>query len=779
MNERAQKIMTDLTERLERDGVTPAQAGPAQLHTALSGAVMDAVAGDWSQSRAAHLANRHAYYLSAEFLVGRAVYHNLLCLGLTRDVDALLWEQGASLASLEEVEDAALGNGGLGRLAACFLDSAATLNLPLDGYGIRYRYGLFKQKIEHGFQAEYPDDWTAWGDPWSVRREDEAVTVAFGDQSVRAVPYDMPVLGFGTKHVGTLRLWQAEPVEEGEEEARRAAEISGVLYPDDSDEAGKLLRLKQEYFFTCASLQDILRAYQARYGTHFSRFARLNALQLNDTHPVLAIPELVRLLMGEGLEFDAAFEIARDVFSYTNHTIMAEALETWPRELMERAVPGMFHIIEQIDACLSTDLSAKGVEAGTAARMSIVERGTDGAPDRVHMARLATYAGRYVNGVARLHTEILKQDVLKDWYAVWPERFQNKTNGVTQRRWLALCNPQLAALLTRLLGSDRWLTDLSALKELERYTDDESVLNEFLAIKMDRHKALAAYSEAKYGLKLDPDTIYDVQVKRMHEYKRQFLNILAILELYFEIKEGNLRNFTPTTYLFAGKSAPGYFRAKAVIKLIGEVSRLIAADPAVSPFIKVAFLPNYNVSSAEQIIAAADISEQISTAGTEASGTGNMKLMANGAVTLGTLDGANVEILEEAGARAEYIFGAHVEEIRDKTETYDPKALYESDNRIRRVLDALVDGTLDDGGTGMFQALYDSLLSWDRPDQYYLLLDFGRYLDAKIQINRDYQDRLAFAKKGWLNVCCCGKFSSDRAIREYAADIWQIEPVTI
>lgn len=784
MNELALRVVSDLEARLNDSyHTTPAAATPTQLHQALSAAVMAAIGPDWKTSREQHAAQRRAYYLSAEFLVGRAVYNNLLCLDLIKDVDALLSEKGASLGELEEIEDAALGNGGLGRLAACFLDSAATLDLPLDGYGIRYRLGLFKQAIESGFQAEYPDDWTAYGDPWSIRREEDAVLVAYGDETVRAVPYDMPILGYGTKHVSTLRLWQAESLPGNSRES--AARISGVLYPDDSDESGKLLRLKQEYFFTCASLQDILRLYKARHGKDFSRFAALHAIQLNDTHPVLAIPELIRLLGLEGLTFDAAFAIARNVFSYTNHTIMAEALETWTEDLMEKALPGMFAIIEKIDTYLAADLKAHSVDADTAARMSIiVPAGEDedghAYPAKARMAYLATYAGRYVNGVARLHTEILKRDVLKDWYTLWPERFQNKTNGVTQRRWLALCNPGLAGLITRLLGDKRWLTDLSALKELEQYADDETVLSEFRAVKADRRKALADFTEKKYGITLNPDTIFDVQCKRLHEYKRQLLNILAILELYFEIKSGDLQGFAPTTFIFAGKSAPGYYRAKAVIKLIGAVGELIAADPVVSPLIKVVFLPNYNVSEAEYLMASADVSEQISTAGTEASGTGNMKLMANGAVTIGTLDGANVEIVEEAGERCEYIFGAHVEEIRDKAASYDPAALYESDNRIRRVLDALVDGTLSDGDTGMFRELYSSILtgaSWHKPDQYYLLLDFGRYLDQKLQINRDTRNEHEFAKKGWLNVACCGKFSSDRAIREYAADLWNIEAV--
>lgn len=766
MNTQAQEILSAAERYLAHPYHTTLTGATAiELHQALSAAVMDAIADDWAASRRLHWERRHAYYLSAEFLVGRAVYNNLLCLGLTEEVDALLKEKGVSLSALEEIEDAALGNGGLGRLAACFLDSAATLDLPLDGYGIRYRTGLFKQGIAGGFQTESPNDWATAGDPWSIRAEGDAVEVVYGDSTVLAIPYDMPILGYRTKNIGTLRLWQAE--------GEGAPPISGTLYPDDSNEAGKLLRLKQEYFFTSASLQDILRRYEGE-GRDLARFAEYNALQLNDTHPALAIPELIRLLTIRGMDFADAFEIACKVFSYTNHTIMAEALETWPEDLMEKAIPGMFAIIDAIDARLAADLAARGAEEETAARMSIIQ------DSKAHMAYLSVYAGRYVNGVARLHTEILKDDLLKDWYAIWPERFQNKTNGITQRRWLALCNPPLASLITELLGSNAWLTDLSALKALARYADDTAVLNRFLDIKADRRAALARFTEEKYDIPLDPGTIFDVQCKRLHEYKRQFLNILAILELYFELKEGSLTDFTPTTFLFAGKSAPGYRRAKGIIKLINEVSTLIAADEAVSPYLKVVFLPNYNVSQAEHLMAAADVSEQISTAGTEASGTGNMKLMANGAVTLGTLDGANVEIVEEAGLEAEYIFGARVEEIREKSGSYDPNELYQSDHRIRRVLDALVDGTLDDHGTGVFQELYDSLLkgaSWHKPDQYYLLLDFGRYLDKKLEVNRDYRDRFAFARKGWLNVANCGKFSSDRAIREYAKEIWEIEPM--
>lgn len=769
-----QKVLDKMQQYLqEGEHKAPKNATPAQLHTALSEAIMTEIADKWRASQQKHQGARHAAYLSAEFLVGRAIYNNLLCLGLTQQVDQWLKEQGTSLAALEEIEDAALGNGGLGRLAACYLDSAATVNVPLDGYGIRYRYGLFAQGIKDGFQTEAPDDWTKQGDPWSVRKQEERVKITFGDQTVWAVPYDMPILGYATDNIGTLRLWQAEPYGDAptDEERKRAEEISGVLYPDDSTAEGKLLRLKQQYFFSSASLQDMLRIYKAKHGKDFSKFADLHAIQLNDTHPVISIPELIRLLAQEGVPFAESFPIACKVFSYTNHTIMQEALEQWPRMFIKQAAPGIFPIIAQIDEELTAELKAKNVPAETAAKMAIIQN------DNVQMALLAVYAGRFVNGVARLHTEIIKNELFHEWYKIWPERFQNKTNGVTQRRWLALCNPELAAMLTRLLGSEAWMTDLSALKTLEKYQDDPAVLQELMDIKAKQHQILADYLKQRNGITLEPNTIYDVQIKRLHEYKRQFLNILAVLELYFEIKEGTLREFTPTTFLFGAKSAPGYYRAKGIIKLINTVAELIAADPAVSPYIKVVFVPNYNVSSAERLIAAADVSEQISTAGTEASGTGNMKLMMNGAVTLGTLDGANVEIVEEAGERANYIFGAHVEEIHDRAKDYNPVQLYESDNRIHRALDALVDGTLDDGGTGMFRELYDSILkgaSWHKPDQYYLLLDFGRYLDAKILVNRDYKDKLAFAKKRWLNICNSGKFSSDRSIREYAKDLWFI-----
>ena len=598
----------------------------------------------------------------------------------------------------------------------------------------------------------------------------------------------MPIIGYNTSNIGTLRLWQAEPVQAFDfnlfnaqqydaavAERNRAEDISRVLYPNDSTDDGKILRLKQQYFFCSASLQDIIRKYKKTYGNDFSHFAEMNAIQLNDTHPVISIPELIRLLTdGEGLSFDYALDICKQVFSYTNHTILAEALEKWSQHLMERTIPRVFHIIVMLDQYLGGELHQKGITGDKEYSMHILQHGT------VHMAYMAIYCSRYINGVAQLHTEILKNDVLRDWYQIYPEKFQNKTNGITQRRWLALCNPELSDLLTRLLGNESWKIDLSQLKQLEKYVEDEKVMQELCEIKLHSHQKLAEFVQKKDGITIDPNTCFDVQIKRLHEYKRQFLNILAILELYYEIAEGSLTDFTPTTFIFGAKSAPGYARAKGIIKLINEVAALIDRDDRVRGKIKVAFLSNYNVSYAEKIIAAADVSEQISTAGKEASGTGNMKLMANGAVTLGTLDGANIEIVEEAGSINEYIFGATVDEIRSVQEHYNPNGMYHNDYKIKRVLDALVNGTLNDGGSGIFRELHDSIVygaSWHRPDQYFLLLDFERYLEAKKQVARDYKDQLVFAKKRWMNICNSGKFSSDRTIREYAKDIWHIEEV--
>ncbi len=756
-----------------------------ELHDVISSAFMSLIADDWKESRVRHLSNRCAYYFSAEFLVGRAIFNNLAAKEVLNSVNEELKGLGINLNDLEETEDAALGNGGLGRLAACFLDSAATLEKPLMGYGIRYKYGLFKQEIADGFQIEQVDDWTRFGDPWSIRHEDETVRVDFKGMSVRAVPYDMPIVGFRTNNVGTLRLWQSESLEPFDFEIfneqkydksvslkNRAEDISRVLYPNDDTNEGKKLRLKQQYFFSSASLQDIIRNYKKYHGSDFNKFADCVTIQLNDTHPVISIPELIRLLTEcEGLEFDEAFDIARGVFNYTNHTVMQEALEKWDLKIIRDTVPQVVDIIKKLDKKLKKELTKLGVSKGDAEKMYIIQ------DKRVHMAYLAVFCAKYVNGVAEIHTEILKDSVLKSWYEIYPEKFLNKTNGITQRRWLYLCNPELSSLITELLGTDEWIKDLGRIKELEKFADDSSVIERFGEIKQEKKKQLAEFINSKDGFSVDSNTVFDIQIKRLHEYKRQLLNILAILELYFEIKEGSLTDFEPTTFIFGAKSAPGYARAKGIIKLINEVAKLIEKDETVSKYIKVVFIKDYNVSYAEKLVAAADVSEQISTAGTEASGTGNMKLMLNGAVTLGTYDGANIEIVREAGEENNYIFGATVEKIEDIKDRYNSKEYYENDKRIKRVLDALVDGTLKDGKTKIFKELYTSILegaSWHEPDHYFLLLDFDDYVKTKIRVNRDYKDKNAFYKKCWLNMCNAGKFSSDRTIKEYCEEIWHI-----
>ncbi|MBQ7187161.1 MAG: glycogen/starch/alpha-glucan phosphorylase [Ruminococcus sp.] len=783
------EINKEITERITDTSDT---VNAVSLHNVVSSVVMREIAGRWSRSRQKHLSGRRACYLSMEFLMGRAVYNNLLVLGITDTVEEALRQNGGSLAELEEIDDAALGNGGLGRLAACFLDSAAAHDIPLDGYGIRYKYGLFRQAIENGFQREYPDDWQRQGDPWSVRCDADAVAVEYSDMTVKAVPYDMPVIGYGTDNIGTLRLWQSEAYEgfdftkfnngdyDGAVKAAADAEnICKVLYPNDNFDEGRRLRLRQEYFFSAASLADITRKHYNRFGT-LDNLADYVTVQLNDTHPVISIPELMRLLVDKyGYDFEAAFDITRRVFNYTNHTVMQEALEKWSSGLMEQLLPRVYAFVLMINERFIKDMYALKKDRKFITKLAPAAEG------QVRMANLAVYASSYVNGVAEIHTEILKTDTLKEWYGLYPERFRNKTNGITQRRWLALCNQELSALITRLLGSDAWVKDLDKLKELKKYADDEAVLREFIAIKKQKKQQLAEFIQRHDGVSINADTIFDIQIKRLHEYKRQLLNTLSILYIYFGIKDGTIRDFTPTTFIFGAKSAPGYRRAKAIIKLIGEIGKLIDADPEVSSLIKVVFVQNYNVSYAEKLVAACDISEQISTAGTEASGTGNMKLMLNGAVTLGTLDGANIEIAQEAGEENEYIFGARVEELEKIMPDYDPREILYGDERIDRVLNKLIDGTLDDGGVpsdqeGSFKELYKALTdgaSWHVPDHYYLLGDLNDYVQTKLRANADYKDELAFARKCWLNICSAGKFSSDRTVKDYAEDIWKVAPV--
>jgi len=759
-----------------------ANADAFQLHDALSKAVMTLIADDWIESKKKHGGARRAYYLSIEYLIGRLVYNNLYCLGVLGGVRDRLRERGADLAGLEDIEDAALGNGGLGRLAACFLDSAATLELPLDGYGLRYKFGLFRQLFVDGMQCEMADDWRSGEDPWSCRRDDRAVTVKFADQTVRAVPYDTPVIGYQNGHVGTLRLWQSEAPQELDftafnnqeyaealREKNQAEDLTRVLYPNDCGDAGKKLRLKQQYFLSSASLQDMIARYKRTCGNDLKGFSAHCAVQLNDTHPVISVPELIRLLMNEGFGFNEAYETARGTFSYTNHTVMGEALECWPLEMINEVVPEIGSIIMRIDEKLGDALCAAGMPSEKACGMRIIDCG------KVHMARLAVFMSACVNGVAELHTEILKNDLFKDWYAFRPESFQNKTNGVTQRRWLGLCNPELTALIESRIGNG-FLKDLAQLEKLKGSLDDDFV-RRFNEVKLEKKRQLAAVVARREGVEIPPDFIFDVQVKRLHEYKRQLLNAFSILDIYYGLKDGSLTDFYPTVFLFGAKAAPGYFRAKGIIKLINEIARLVNADPQTNDRLRVVFVQNYNCSYAEAIIPAADVSEQISTAGTEASGTGNMKLMLNGAVTLGTYDGANVEIVREAGEDNNYIFGARVEDIRRQSAGYDPKALYESNFRIRRVLDALTDGTLSDDGFGYFKELYGALLegaSWHRADHYFLLLDMMPYIEAKLRANRDYADRLAFGRKCLNNIAAAGKFSSDRTVMEYAKEIWKI-----
>ncbi|MGN0558499.1 MAG: glycogen/starch/alpha-glucan phosphorylase [Acutalibacteraceae bacterium] len=758
-----------------------------QLHYALGKAMMGAVAENWEKSKKKHANSRRAYYLSAEFLMGRMMYNNLYCMGALDETKKLLKKKGIDINEFEDIDDAALGNGGLGRLAACFLDSAATQEVPLDGYGIRYKYGLFKQLIKDGYQVEVADDWQRFEDPWCIRRADEAVTVKFNGQTVKAVPYDMAVIGYGTKNVNTLRLWQAEPVDgfdfiafnnsrydDAVKVKNDAENISMVLYPNDNSHEGKVLRLKQQYFFCSASLQDIIKRYKAKYGDDYSHFSEHAAIQLNDTHPVCAIPELVRLLQNDGISFEEALSIAQKTFAYTNHTVMSEALEKWDMNLMREVIPEILSIIERINEYEHNDLRSKGVDEGRIHNMSIIEG------NRVHMARLACYASSYTNGVAWIHTEILKNDVLNDWYTVYPERFQNKTNGITQRRWLGLCNPELSKFITDRIG-DGWLKDLSQLSKLNDMIDTKAV-REFNKIKDKKKAQLAEYIEKMDGVTINPKSIYDIQVKRLHEYKRQLLNAFSILTIYFRIKNGELPNWNPTTFIFGAKAAPGYARAKAIIKFINEIGNLVNNDPDTKDKLQVVFVSNYNVSYAEKIVTAADFSEQISTAGTEASGTGNMKFMLNGAVTLGTYDGANVEITQQAGEENEYIFGGRVEDIdRLKREGYSPRYIYDTNPEIKRVIDTLVDGTFNDNGAqgeGSFRELYHALLDgthWHQADHYFLLFDLPSYVETKIRANADYSDRIAFGTKCLKNTANAGMFSSDRTILQYAKELWKVK----
>ncbi|WP_432667540.1 glycogen/starch/alpha-glucan phosphorylase [Wukongibacter baidiensis] len=768
-------------------GKTIDKAEDYERYNAVSKALMEGVVDHWNNTEEEYASGKQAYYFSAEFLMGRALGNNLINLGIYDEVSEVLKELGIDLNYLEEIEeDAGLGNGGLGRLAACFLDSCATMNLPVTGYGIRYSHGIFKQKFENGFQIEEGDNWLKYGYPWSIGRSQDEVIVRFSDGDVRAVPYDTPIIGYGTKNVNKLRLWKCEPIEDFDfdsfndqkydkavREKNRAEDISRVLYPNDSKKKGKILRLKQQYFFVSASLQDIVRKFKSKGDIDFKLFPEYHAIQLNDTHPVIAIPELMRILVDEeGIKWNDAFEITTKTFAYTNHTILSEALEKWDVKLIKKLLPKVYKIIKKIDERFVNELIEKGYDEEKISSMRIISDGL------IHMAWLAIHGTNTINGVAKLHTDILKNQELNDWYSLYPDRFQNKTNGITPRRWLALCNKELSELITELLGTKEWVTNLSILKNLERYSDDENILMRFLDIKGQKKSELTEYIRLNEGIEIDPNSIFDIQIKRLHEYKRQLLNAFHILDLYYRLKENPDMDIVPRTFIFGAKAAPGYFRAKGIIKYINEIAKLINNDQDINEKIKVVFVQNYRVSYGEKLFPAADISEQISTAGKEASGTGNMKFMLNGTPTLGTYDGANVEIVAHAGEENNFIFGARVEEINEIKESYDPKEYYEKIPGLKRVVDTLIDGTFDDEETGMFKELYDSLLEgadWHRADDYFLFRDFNEYREAQMKVDKAYRDRMKWAQKCWMNMANAGEFSSDRTIAQYANEIWNIE----
>ena len=783
-----EKWKEKLEERLlEKFSVNLKDASPFEVYRALGETVMSFIAKDWYKTKEEYSKTKQAFYLSSEFLMGRALGNNLINLGIDKEIKEFLEELGIDYNQVEdEEEDAALGNGGLGRLAACFMDSLATLNLPGQGYSIRYRNGIFNQYLRDGYQVEKPETWLKYGDVWSVMRPEDEVIVNFGHTSVRALPYDMPIIGYGTNNVNTLRLWEAHSIVDldlgvfnqqdylhATQDKTLAEDISRVLYPNDSTDEGKKLRLRQQYFFVSASLQDIIKKFKKVHGREFSKIPEYIAIQLNDTHPVIAIPELMRILVDiEGVLWEDAWEIVKKTFSYTNHTILAEALEKWWVGLYQEVVPRIFQITEGIHNQFKNELSnLYPNDVDKQNRMQIIQG------NMIHMAWLAIYGSHKVNGVAELHTEILKEHELRDWYELYPDKFLNKTNGITQRRWLLKSNPQLASFITELIG-DAWIKDLSELKKLEQFIDDEKVLNKIWDIKIEKKKELVEYLRETQGIDINPNSIFDVQVKRLHEYKRQLLNIFQVYDLYQQLKQNPNMDFTPTTYIYGAKAAPGYKVAKGIIRLINDIAQIINGDSDVKDKLKVVFVENYRVTVAEKIFPAADISEQISTAGKEASGTGNMKFMLNGAITLGTLDGANVEIAKEAGEENEYIFGMRVKDIDElRKKGYDPRFPYNNVTGLKQVVDALIDGRLSDLGSGIYREIHSLLM--ERGDQYFVLEDFEDYRRKQREINRDYKDKISWAKKMLKNIANAGKFSSDRTILEYANEIWNIKETKI
>lgn len=790
------------------------EASKQQIFQAVSYAVKDIIMDDWfeTQSKYEEENVKTVYYMSMEFLMGRALGNNLINMTAYTEVKEALDEMGIDLNVIEDEEpDAALGNGGLGRLAACFLDSLATLNYPAYGCGIRYRYGMFKQKIKDGYQVETPDNWLKEGNPFELRREEYAKEVRFGGnirfeknpetgrdefiqenyESVLAIPYDMPIIGYGNHVVNTLRIWDAQAIvdfqldsfDRGDyhkavEQENLAKTIVEVLYPNDNHYAGKELRLKQQYFFISASLQELIAKYK-RTNSDVRKLYEKVVIQMNDTHPTVAVPELMHLLIDqEGLTWEEAWDVTTKTCAYTNHTIMAEALEKWPIDLFSKLLPRIYQIVQEIDRRFVNEVRAKypGNEEKVR-KMAILWDG------QVRMANMAIIAGFSVNGVAKLHTEILKNEQLKDFYEMMPEKFNNKTNGITQRRFLAHGNPLLADWVTDKIG-DGWITDLAQISKLKPYTEDEKARKEFMDIKYQNKVRLAKYIKEHNGIDVDPRSIFDVQVKRLHEYKRQLLNILHVMYLYNQIKEHPEMSFYPRTFIFGAKAAAGYQRAKETIKLINSVADVVNNDRSINGKIKVVFIEDYRVSNAELIFAAADVSEQISTASKEASGTGNMKFMLNGAPTLGTMDGANVEIVEEVGIENAFIFGLSSEEVinYENNGGYNPTDIYFNDWELKRVIDQLMDGTYAKGDHEMYKNLYNSLLNTqctDRADTYFILKDFRSYADAQKRVEEAYRDQDRWSKMAMLNTACSGKFTSDRTIEEYVKDIWKLEKVTV
>ena len=789
------------------------EATQEQIFQAVSYSVKDVIIDNWLATQKAYDEQdpKIVYYMSMEFLMGRALGNNLINLCAYGEVKEALEELGFDLNCIEDQEpDPALGNGGLGRLAACFLDSLATLNYAAYGCGIRYHYGMFKQKIQNGYQIEVPDNWLKNGYPFELRRPEYAKEVHFGGyvrveydpekggnkfihegyQAVKAIPYDMPITGYDNDVVNTLRIWDAEPIVDFEldsfdkgdykkavEQENLARNIVEVLYPNDNLYAGKELRLKQQYFFVSASLQAAIAKYKKKHDDIHKLYEKVT-FQMNDTHPTVAVAELMRILMDEeGLGWDEAWEVTTKSVAYTNHTIMSEALEKWPIELFSRLLPRVYQIIEEINRRFILAIQAKYPgNYEKIKKMAIIYDG------QVKMAHLAIAAGYSVNGVARLHTEILKNQELKDFYEMMPEKFNNKTNGITQRRFLLHANPLLADWITEHIGPD-WVTDLPQLKKLAVYADDEKALQEFMNIKFKNKERLAKYILEHNGVEVDPHSIFDVQVKRLHEYKRQLLNILHVIYLYNQIKMHPEMEFYPRTFIFGAKASAGYATAKKIIKLINSVADVVNNDASINGKIKVVFIENYRVSNAEWIFAAADVSEQISTASKEASGTGNMKFMLNGAPTLGTMDGANVEIVEEVGAENAFIFGLSSDEVinYENNGGYDPNVIYNTDEEIRQVLMQLINGTFSND-TELFRDLYDSLLNTkntDRADRYFILADFRSYADAQKRVEAAYRDEKGWAKKALLNTACSGKFTSDRTIQEYVDDIWHLDKVIV